>query len=183
VEFNQISTSQPWNISDTKDNYFVILYIDHTAGKFIKLFKNIPTFKLVFFGINKLNKFIKVHKDPLPFLACSNVVYKINGLHCDFSYVGQTRRLLKQRIEEHRNHIRRNTTQTSVITEHRLKYSHDFNWDNVEILDEEVHFNRRLISEMIHIKKQHKGLNLQKDTKILDPIYSNTIGGSMSSIT
>jgi len=103
--------------TDTKDNYFVIPYIDHTAGKFIQLFKNIPTFKLAFFGINRLNKFIKVHKDPLPLLSRSNVVYKINCLHCDSSYVGQTRRLLKQRIEEHKNHIRRNMTQTSVITE------------------------------------------------------------------
>jgi len=39
--------------------------------------------------------------------------------------VGQ-RRLLKHRIEEHKNHIKRNTTQTSVITEHRLKFSHEF---------------------------------------------------------
>jgi len=169
--------------TDTKDNYFVIPYMDHTAGKFIQLFKNIPTFKLAFFGINRLNKFIKVHKDPLPLLSCSNVVYKINCLHCDSSYVGQTRRLLKHRIEEHKNHIRRNITQPSVITEHRLKYSHDFDWDNVEILDEEVYFNRRLISEMIHIKKQHRGLNLQKDTELLDPIYSNIIGGSKSSTT
>jgi len=33
--------------TDTKDNYFVIPYIDHTAGKFIQVFKNISTFKLV----------------------------------------------------------------------------------------------------------------------------------------
>jgi len=55
---------------------------------FQKLFKNIPTFKLAFFGINKLNKFIKVYKDPLPLLSRSKIVYKINCLHCDSSYVG-----------------------------------------------------------------------------------------------
>jgi len=90
--------------------------------------------------------------------------------------VGQTRRLLKQRIDEHRSHIRRDTSQTSVITEHRLEFSHDFDWENVEILDEEVYFNKRLISEMIYIKKQQKGLNLKKDTELLDPIYSDIIG-------
>jgi len=73
-------------------------------------------------------------------------------------------------------------TQTSVITEHRLKFSHDFDWENVEILDEKVYFNKRLISEMIYIKKQQKGLNLQKDTELLDPIYSDIIGGSTSLI-
>jgi len=153
VKFRQLNHGTS-HTTDTKDNYFVIPYIDHIAGKFIQFFKNIPTFKLAFFGINRLNKFIKVHKDPLPFLSRSNVVYKIKCLHCDASYVGQTRRLLKQRIEEHKNHIRRNTTQTYVITEHRLKFSHDFDWEKIEILDEEVYFNRRLISEIIHIKKQ-----------------------------
>jgi len=154
VKFRQLHHGTPHS-TDTKDNYFVIPYVNHSADKFIQLFKNIPNFKLAFFGINRLNKFIKVHKDRLPSLSRSNVVYKINCLHCDVSYVGQTRRLLKQRIDEHRNHIRRNVTQTSVITEHRLKFSHDFDWENVEILDEEVYFNKRLISEMIYIKKQH----------------------------
>jgi len=168
--------------TDNKDNYFVIPYIDHNADRFIRLFKNIPNFKLAFSGINRLNKFIKVHKDRLSSLSRSNVVYQINCLHCDASYVGQTRRLLKQRIDEHRSHIRRNTTQTSVITEHRLKFSHDFDWDNVEILDEEVYFNKRLISEMIYIKKQQRGLKAQKDTELLDPIYSDIIGGTASVI-
>jgi len=59
-----------------------------------------------------------------------------------------TRRTLKTRISEHRNYIRRNTTQTSVITEHRLEYCHDFNWDNVEVL--KVNFKKRLILQMIH---------------------------------
>jgi len=175
TKFRQLSHGSSQS-TDTKDNYFVIPYIEHTADKFIQLFKNIPKFKLAFFGINKLNNFIKVHKDRLPFYSRSNVVYKINCLHCDASYVGQTRRLLKQRIDEHKSHIRRDTSQTSVITEHRLKFSHDFDWENVEILDEEVYLNKRLISEMIYIKKQQKGLNLKKDTELLDPIYSDIIG-------
>lgn len=41
-----------------------------------------------------------------------------------------------------------------------------------KILDEEKILNKRLISEMIHIKKQKYGLNLQNDTS-LDPLYEN----------
>jgi len=52
-----------------------------------------------------------------------------------------------------------------------LEFSHDFDRDNVEILDEEIHFNKRIISEMIYIKKQSYGLNLQHDTNSLDFIY------------
>jgi len=40
--------------------------------------------------------------------------------------------------------------------------------DNVEILDVERNLNKRLISEMINIKSQSKGLNLQTDTDSLD---------------
>jgi len=43
--------------------------------------------------------------------------------------------------------------------------------NNIEILNEEIYLNKRLISEMIHIKKQYYDLNLQHDTDFLDPIY------------
>ena len=47
------------------------------------------------YNINKLKKFIKVHKDPLDSFSKSNVIYKINCNDCDASYVGQTERKLK----------------------------------------------------------------------------------------
>jgi len=63
--------------------------------------------------------------------------------------------------------------QASVITDHRLEYNHEFDWDNVEVLDEEINYNKRFILEMIHIKKQRQGLNLKKDTELLHPIYND----------
>ncbi|KAG5331934.1 PGDH dehydrogenase, partial [Acromyrmex charruanus] len=42
--------------------------------------------------------------DKLPSLLHSNVVYKINCQNCDASYVDKTERLLKTRINKHRNH-------------------------------------------------------------------------------
>jgi len=38
----------------------------------------------------------------------------------------QTGRQLKTRISEHKNHIKRNTTINSVVTNHRLQFGHDF---------------------------------------------------------
>jgi len=43
---------------------------------------------------------------------------------------------------------------------------HQFDWENVKILDEEMNYNKRLISEMIFIKRQKHGLNAQMDTVI-----------------
>ena len=120
---------------------------------------------------NKLKKYIKVHKDVYPQTSKNNVVYKISCNDCDATYVGQTGRKLKTRIAEHRNHIRHNTSARSVITEHRRQLDHEFKWDEVEILDEEPSYRRRLVSEMINIKKQKNGLNLQTDTDGLHKAY------------
>lgn len=102
------------------------------------------------------------------------MVYKIPCGDCDASYVGQTKRLLKTRISEHRNHINRSGAQHSVITDHRLM-GHEFAWDSVTILDEEHYYYRRLMSEMIFIKRQKNSLNLQIDTESLHYAYVNMI--------
>lgn len=114
---------------------------------------------------------MKVLKDPLPHDSRPNVVYKINCKNCEASYMGQTGRMLKPRFKKHKQHINRNTTQHSVITKHRLLLSHDFDYDNVEILNIEPSYHKRLISETIHIKNQKSGLNLQNDTESFDKAY------------
>jgi len=35
-----------------------------------------------------------------------------------------------------------------------------FDWENVDILDRKRFFSKRLISEMLHIKRQNNSLNL-----------------------
>jgi len=127
--------------------------------------------RVAYYGVNKLRNIIKAHKDPLPNLCKKNVIYKLNCNNCEATYVGQTKRQVKTKIVEHRNHIKRNTSTYSVITDHRIISDHDFDWDNVEILDVEKNLNKRLIFEMINIKSQSKGLNLQTDTDSLDRAY------------
>jgi len=53
------------------------------------------------------------------------------------SQVNQTGRCLKTHINEHRNHINWNMTQHSVIIEHRINHQHEFDWENITILDKE----------------------------------------------
>jgi len=97
----------------------ILLYhVKRTSERFMQFFKNIPNIKLFFLGMNELSSIIKVQKDPLSPLSHSNVVYKLRCAQCDASYMGQTRRLLKTRIDEHRSHIQKNTNRSSVITKH-----------------------------------------------------------------
>jgi len=119
---------------------------------------------------NTLNIFVKTGKDKIDRSSRCNVVYKIDCQNCDASYVGQIKRRLTTRIREHKNDINKKSGTLSVISSHRLQ-NHEFDWDDVHILDSESSWYKRIISEMIHIKMQSYGLNKQSDTEILSDSY------------
>jgi len=126
--------------------------------------------------IDKLSRFIRVHKDRLPSMLHNNVMYKINCGDYDASYVGQTSKTLKTRIGKHKNHINWRTQHSVTIV-----WNIDMNSiEIIEILDEERILNKRLISEMIFIRKQKNSLNLQTDTELLDNAYSNLLINKLS---
>ncbi|KYQ57170.1 hypothetical protein ALC60_03836 [Trachymyrmex zeteki] len=50
-------------------------------------------------------------------------------------------------------------------------YGHEFEWNNIKVLDVERNYNKRLMSEMLHINCQPNGLNMQTDTKALNHAY------------
>jgi len=99
------------------------------------------------------------------------VVYQISCHGCDASYIGQTKRQLRTRIKEHVSDINKKSGFPSVITEHRLNFNHNFEWDKIKIIDNERSYKKRIISEMVHIKKQLQGLNKQSDTDLLPNSY------------
>ena len=144
--------------------FFTIPFIPKVSEKFKSITRDL-NLRLSYRSLNKLNGLIKTHKDTLPNLNKKNVVYKINCSDCDASYVGQTGRQLHTRISEHRNQIRHKIQNPSVVTEHRVSYGHDFEWEDMEILDTEPIFAKRLTSEMLFIKRQRNGINLQTDTE------------------
>jgi len=73
--------------------------------------------------------------------------------------VGQTKRQLKTRMQEHSADIRKKNGPPYVISNHHINDNHDFNWTDIEILDHERNYNKRLIFEMVHIIKQRHDLN------------------------
>jgi len=118
--------------------------------------------------LNKLMSFIKRHKDVNKFEVNNNIVYKIFCNNCNVSYVGQTKKQLKTRINEHVKNITSDESKHSVITKHILDKNHTFDWQNVKILDFENNYFKRLIAEMIYIKTQDNGLNSIDDIECLD---------------
>ncbi|EFN66120.1 hypothetical protein EAG_10640, partial [Camponotus floridanus] len=143
-------------------SYFTVPFIPSLTNNMKNIIKDTDTV-LSYFSLNKLNTIIKAYKDGILKGSLTNVVYKIECENCDAIYVGQTNRKLSTRINEHKKNINKNTTNRFVITEHRLNFNHEFKWDDVKILDRETFYYKRLISEMIYIKRQHNGLNSQTD--------------------
>jgi len=69
----------------------------------------------------------------------------------------------------------------SVVSRHKLYHDHIIDWNNTTIiLDSEQSYYKRMVSEMIHIKRQEMGLNKQSNTKRFPEIYLPIIEKSFS---
>jgi hypothetical protein len=159
---------------ETNKKIIVLPYI-HNVSEMVTSAFNKKEVMIGYRVLNKLTGFIKRHKDETTVDSSNNVVYKICCKDCDASYVGQTKRQLKTRLNEHIKNSSLNTLKHTVITEHTLEYNHTFDWQNKKILDFETNYYKRLISEMIHIKLQTNGINCMEDTDLLDSGYSNLL--------
>lgn len=105
---------------------------------------------------NKLNK--------------TGVIYKIKCNDCECVYIGETKRSLYMRIKEHQYYVKKNK-KTSVLATHSNKCNHTFNFENVEVIDEEPNWHMRITSEMLHIHLQDAPLNCKEDTENLHSSY------------
>jgi len=155
---------------ETEKHYFVIPYMCGISETVASMFEK-SVFTVGFRGLNKLSNIVRVQKDYIEHSHRNNVVYKINCKDCEASYVGQTKRQIRTRMKEHYNNIKTDKSKHSVLTEHALNYNHNFDWNNIKILDSESNYNKRLVSEMLHIKEQKNGINSQKDTEFLNESY------------
>ncbi|KYM96993.1 hypothetical protein ALC62_12327, partial [Cyphomyrmex costatus] len=157
-----------------RKKFFCVPYHNKVSEKFKGIFGVDSEIKIAYKPINSLNQIIKLGKDKLDKFNNTNVVYKIDCLNCDCSYVGQTKRNLKTRIKEHKADLKK-LQNKSVVSKHQIEYNHTMDWDNVHILDNEPSYIKRSISEMIFIKKQLNGLNLQSDTERFPENYITTL--------
>ncbi|XP_011859448.1 PREDICTED: uncharacterized protein LOC105556944 [Vollenhovia emeryi] len=123
----------------------------------------------------KLDCIIKKEKDALTNDQKVEVVYKIDCKYCNASYVGQTKRHLKTRINEHAKDIMKHVGNHSVVSKHRTSLGHDFDWSTPHVLHRESNTRRREIAEMVFIKRTKDTINLQNDTENLNDIYDRII--------
>ncbi|XP_057302713.1 uncharacterized protein LOC130636882 [Hydractinia symbiolongicarpus] len=65
-----------------------------------------------------------------------NIFYEIPCKDCDAVYVGETKRMFKQRVQEHKRAVRNADTDKNEIADHSWNNDHIIDWDNKKIIDE-----------------------------------------------
>ena len=68
--------------------------------------------------------------------------------------------------------IIKNKNPEAVINIHYKKNTHNFDWENPKILYTECNWNKRLISEMLHIKSSENAVNKKEDVAKLSTVYT-----------
>lgn len=127
--------SKEWiTLTLIQDSFFLLPYIKSISKKFKPITRN-TDLSLAYTGLDNLKGFIKGHKDHLSHSYSNNVVYKIYCVDCKILYMDQIKRFLKTRIAEHHRTTALDPVYSSVITNHRIDKNHDFDWDNIQILD------------------------------------------------
>jgi len=158
---------------DNKGYTLSIPFVDKASHDLKRILKNM--IEVRFTIPKKLNCLIKKGKDQLNKAQVTEVVYNLSCKNCDKVYIGQTKRHLGTRIKEHLNNIKSTSNNYSVVSNHRLLFNHDFQWDKPNILHKERNRKKREIAEMFLIKKHDNNINLQKDTENLNSIYNKLL--------
>ena len=106
-------------------NTIVLPLIPNISNNIKHTLKSKCNINTIFRAPFKLNLIIKPNKDPLKKESNKNLIYKIDCKNCDKTYVGQTKRLLKTRTEEHEKNIKLKASSHNVITKHVLEYNNE----------------------------------------------------------
>lgn len=123
---------------------------------------------------NTLDSLYSQLKDKIESTKESNVVYKISCLDCPGQYVGQTKQYLNKRVYSHKYSIQCNDESTA-LSRHSKELNHHFDFNNVSILDRESNYKKRLIKEMINIKKEKNSINFRTDIQNLSILYNGIL--------
>ena len=130
--------------------------ISHHVEKELKEFidQHLPDTMLRFVHVTKNLKQQLHFKDPQPQLLRSNVVYRLN-CSCGSFYIGQTRRNLVKRLDEHQ------TSLNSEVCNHlQSNPNHRVDFNNPQILTSSPDKSKLLILESLCIQQLKPSLNL-----------------------
>lgn len=127
----------------------------------------------------KVNKLLRPTKDPVQFNYKSNVVYSIPCKDCTGVYIGQTKRYIKTRIEEHEKGVANSANidekKYTALIKHSVDLEHQFSFKDTKICTTETSLYKRNLLEMINIVRQPHAINFRTDVNKLSGVYRSLL--------
>ena len=115
---------------------------------------------------NTIRQFLVKPKDPVPMDKVCGSVYHLSCKDCPATYIGETERPFKKRLQEHK----RRSYKSSPVVEHTNATGHTLDDSKVRILEREENWFRRGVKEAIYIKANNSSLNRDKGRHHLPPV-------------
>ncbi len=124
---------------------------------------------------NSIRNILVKPKDKIKKGEKVGIVYQLKCHDCDDTYVGESGRALKTRVEEHRR-------PNSAVATHAKENRHSIDYEWVQILDQESNWNKRGIKESIHIRIHGSTINRDAGRHHLPAIYNSLLKSSDSAV-
>ena len=109
-------------------------------GEQIRKICNREGIQVTFRSRRTLRTILTKVKPSQPDTDIKGVVYRIPCKDCDETYIGETGRTLKTRLQEHKRDVRLGHTTTNAVAYHAHSQLHQIDWDNAEVVDREQQF-------------------------------------------
>ena len=165
-KFNRTNSDSGNNEEAEQKSFVSIPYIPGSSERLKRIFKKYDV-EVAHQPTRKLRSELCHLKDKKTSQEKSGVVYKIDCEDCNAKYVGETGRQVRDRMTEHQRDIR-NKKPASKVYEHVRETGHNFNFENISILDNCSNRKTRLHLESIHTFKQPNSINR---SLIINPTY------------
>lgn len=134
--------------------------------------------KIAFYYTKTVGNLFSKLKSQTPKSSQSKLIYKIDCRTCDSCYVGQTKQYLKRRIQNHKQDCAekyRNKREKTALATHHFDLQHEFDLEEVTILDFQRNLGKRLILEELYINTTKTTVNIKNENSTINLIYKNII--------
>ena len=161
---------------DTNMTYYRFPFIPKLSHKIRMILKKVRI-KLAFYPLVKMSSLYSTLKQRIDILNRSNVVYRIPCSMCNKCYIGTTKNSLGVRIKQHMNDCKLKNAFLSrtALADQRFKLNHTFDWEKTTILDFELIYKKRLLSEALNIRTHTNTVNYKTDTQSINRMYAGLL--------
>ena len=155
---SQQQTQGP-NIQEEKITMSINLpLVEDTSEKLQRILRS-HKIRSTFYSENTLRKLLCTPKDRVATEDKNNIVYEIDCSNCEAVYFGESKQSLKLRSDEHKKSVRNYDFHKSELAKHCWEADHNFNWDQMKVIDRESRLIDRKIKETAHSLKNPIHIN------------------------